>query len=54
MQRGLRRGYREWNNDDALRIDFDRKDTFDFKELRILGKTVTKSLFSRSVVSDSL
>ena len=29
MQRGLRRGYREWNKDDALRIDFDRKDTFD-------------------------
>lgn len=28
IQRGLRRGYREWNKDDALRVDFNRKDTF--------------------------
>ena len=28
IQRGLRRGQREWNKDDALQVDFNRKDTF--------------------------
>ena len=39
IQRGLRRGYREWNKDEALRVDFGRKDTFDSVPKRKEAKT---------------